>query len=85
MQDALQPRSQRPHFVHLSVSTVGRNSAKRLTRLRNVPTGQTVLQYSRPQSQAQHTMTASVTRPVTSRAGTTEPEAAPTRLRTTRP
>ena len=85
MQEALQPAPQRPQLTHLEVSIVGLKSEKRLTRLRVVPTGQTVLQYSRPHSQAQQKITTSVTRPVTSSAGTTEPEATPTMLRTTRP
>ena len=85
MQEALQPRPQRPQLVHFDRSMVGRNSEKWLTRLRVVPTGQMVLQYSRPQSQAQQKITTSVTRPVMSRAGTTEPEAAPKTLRTMRP
>ena len=85
MQEALQALPQRPQLMHLEVSMVWRKSEKRLTRLSVVPTGQMVLQYSRPHSQAQQKITTSVTRPVTSSAGTTEPEAAPTMLRTTRP
>ena len=85
MQEALQPLPQRPQLMHLSSSMVGRNSEKRLTRLRVVPTGQMVLQYSRPHSQAQQKITTSVTRPVTRSAGTMEPEAAPAMLRTMRP
>ena len=63
----------------------GRNSEKRLTRLSVVPTGQIVLQYSRPQNQAQQKMTTRVTRPVISSGTATEPEATPTMLRTMRP
>ena len=85
MQDALHLREQRPQLMHLSVSMVSLKSEKRLTRLRVVPTGQMVLQYSRPQTQAHTAMTTSVTRPVTSSAGTTEPVARPTIERTTRP
>ena len=85
MQEALHPLPQRPQLMHLSSSMVGRKSAKRLTRLKNVPTGQMVLQYSRPQSHAQQKMTSRVTRPVMSRAGTKLPETRPTTLRTTRP
>ena len=85
MQEDLHPRSQRPHWVHLVVSMVGRKRAKRLTRPRVVPTGQMVLQYSRPQSQAQQPMTTSVTRPVISSGRVMDPFASPTILRTTRP
>ena len=85
MQEALQPRPQRPQSMHLDVSMVGRKSAKRLTRLRVVPTGQMVLQYSRPQNQAQQAMNTSVTRPVISSGTATGPETMPTMLRTMRP
>ena len=52
MHDALQFTSHTRQPLHLSASITGRNSAKREKKLRVVPTGQMLLQYSLPANQA---------------------------------
>ena len=61
MQAALQLNSHDLHFLHFSVSIIGRNIAKREKKLSVVPTGQMVLQYVRPFFQARMTTTTRVT------------------------
>ena len=85
MHDALQPRPHLPQFMHLLSSICKRNIEKRLKKLSNVPTGQMVLQYSRPHIHAQTHMIMSVSSPVISRGSVTEPDAVATMDWTIRP
>ena len=61
MQDALQFKPHKPHSLHLEGSITGRNRAKREKKLSVVPTGQMLLQYSRPVNHASRPTASKVT------------------------